>query len=63
MFKFFISSFISSYSFRTLFIETNLSRLIFESVRDLEINPSILFNLDFANNTILSSFFLLTNSF
>ena len=30
---------------------------IFESVRDLEINTSILFSLDFANDTILSCFF------
>ena len=54
-----ISSFISSYSFSTLFIETNSSWLIFESIRDLEINTSVLFNLDFANDTILSCFFFL----
>ena len=30
---------------------------MFESIRDLEINTSILFNLDFANGTILSCFF------
>ena len=52
-----IFSFNSSYSFSTLFIETNSSWLIFESIRDLEINTSILFNLDFANNAILSCFF------
>ena len=46
-------SFISSYSFSTLFIKTNSSRLIFESVKALEINTSTLFNFDFANNTVL----------
>ena len=56
-FNFFISSFISSYSFSTLFIETNTSLLIFESNRDLQINTSILFNLDYAKDTILSRFF------
>ena len=33
------------------------SLLIFKSITDLEINTSILFNLDFANYTILSYFF------
>ena len=31
--------------------------LIFESIKVLEIKTSMLFNLDFANNTILSCFF------
>ena len=52
-----ISSFISSYSFSTLFIKVNSSWLIFESIRDLESNPSILLNLDFGNNTIYHAFF------
>ena len=34
-----------------------LSWLIFETVRTSEIKTSMLFNLDFANNTILSCFF------
>ena len=37
----------------------NSSWLIFESVKALEIKTSILFNWDFANNTILACFFLL----
>ena len=44
-----ISSFISSYSFSTLFIKTNSSWLILESIRYLEFMTSILLNLDFAN--------------
>ena len=52
-----ISSFISLYSFRTLFIKTNSSWLITESIKALEIKTSMLFNLDFANNTILLCFF------
>ena len=32
--------------------------LIFGSIKNLEIKASIVFNLDFANNTILSCFFL-----
>ena len=31
--------------------------LLFESIRDLDINTSILFSLDFVNDTILSFFF------
>ena len=58
VFKFLISSFISSYYFRTLFIIINSSRLIFESIKAVEIKTSMLFNLDFANNIILSSFSL-----
>ena len=45
-----------SYSFRTLFIETSLSWLIFESIKALEIQTSMLVNLDFARDTILSCF-------
>ena len=56
-FKFLISSFILSYSYSTLFIKTNSSWLIFESIKALEIKTSILLYLDFAKNTILSFFF------
>ena len=52
-----ISRFISSYSFCSLFIKTNSSWTIFESIKDLEIKTSMLFNLDFANSTFLSCFF------
>ena len=44
--------------FSTLSIKINSSSLIFESIKTLEINTSMPFNLDFANNTILSYFFL-----
>ena len=47
----------SPYSFSTLFIKTNSSWLIFESVEALEIKTSMLLILDFGNNTILSYFF------
>ena len=40
-----------------LFIKANLSWLITESTEALEIKTSMLFNLDFANNTISSCFF------
>ena len=53
----FDSSLILLYCFRTLFIKTNSSWLITESIKTLEIKTSMLFNLDFANNTILSCFF------
>ena len=53
---FFISSFISLYSLNRLFIETNSSWLIYESINALEIRTSIVFNLIFPNNTILSCF-------
>ena len=52
-----ISSFISSYCLSTLFIKTNTSWLIFESIKDSEINTFILFNLGFANNAVLLRFF------
>ena len=52
-----ISSFISSCSFSTLFIKTNWLWIIFESIKALEIKPSILFNLALPNITILSYFF------
>ena len=54
-----ISSFILSYSFSTSFIKTHLLWLTLESIKALEIKTSLLFNLDFANNTILSCFFFL----
>ena len=55
--KFLISSFISSYSFSTLSIETNSSWLILEFIKDLEIKTSLVFNLAFTSKTILSCFF------
>ena len=48
--------FIFSNSFRTLFIKTNSTRLIFESIKTLEIKTYTLFNLDFANDHLLSYF-------
>ena len=53
-----ISLFISSYSFSTLFIKTTLSWLKFGLFKALEIKTFMLFNLDFASNTILSCFYL-----
>ena len=35
-------------------INANLSRLIFESIKALEVKTSTLFNLGFANDNILS---------
>ena len=58
LYFFFISSFILSYSFNTLYIKTNSSWLKFESIKALGINSFKLFNLDFANNAILLCFFL-----
>ena len=55
--RFFITSLISSYSFNTLFTETNSSWLIYESIKPLELKTSMVFNLPFASNTILSCFF------
>ena len=46
-------------SFLGVFIKRNSSWLIFESIKALEIKTSILFNLDFAKNTILSCLFFL----
>ena len=40
-----------------LFIKTNSSWLITQLIQALEIKISMLFNLDFANNTVLSYFF------
>ena len=40
-----------------MLIKTNSSWLIFELIKDLEINSSSLFDLDFDNDTILSHFF------
>ena len=50
-------SLISSYFFNTLFIKRNLSWLIHQSIKSLEIKTFILFNLGLAENTILSFFF------
>ena len=50
--------FISSYSF-CKFIKTNLSWLILESNKALEIKTFILFYLDFAGISILSCFYFL----
>ena len=44
---------------RTLFIKTNSSCLITKSIKVLETKTYMLFNLDFANNTILPSLFFL----
>ena len=52
-----VSSFILLYSFRALFIKTNSSWLMNESIKALEIKTSMSFNLDFDNRTILSCFF------
>ena len=38
-------------------IKTNSLQVISESIKTLEIKTSMLFNLDFASNTILSRFF------
>ena len=51
-----IWSFIWSNYFWTLFIKTNSSLIIFESVKALRTKTSMLFNIVFANNTILSCF-------
>ena len=51
-------SFVSFNSFSALFIKTNSSRLIFESIKVVEIKTSTRFNLNFAISTILSCFFL-----
>ena len=50
--KYLISCFTSLYSLRILFIKRNFSWLRTESIKVLEIKTSILFNLDFASNTI-----------
>ena len=51
-------SFLSLYSVSTLFTETNLLWLIYESIKALETRTSIAFNLAFHSNTVLSCFFL-----
>ena len=48
--EFLIFSFISRNSFSTLSVKMNLSKLIFDSIKTLEIKTSVLINLDFANN-------------
>ena len=48
----------SSYFFRTLMIKAYSSQLIFELIKVLEIKTSILFNLNFAKNTIFCDFSL-----
>ena len=53
----FIFSFILQYSLNTLFFETYSSSLIYESTKALEIKISMLFNLFFPKNTVLSCFF------
>ena len=62
--KFLFFSFIPSYSFKTisrLFTETNSSWLTHEWINVLKIKTSVLFNLIFANNTILSCLFFCFN--
>ena len=63
-----ISSFILSYPFDTLFIKTNSSWLIFESIKALGIKTFMIFNLTFASTAISSRaffifFWLLTYKF
>ena len=57
VFRFFIESFISSYSCNALFTETNSSWLTYELIKALEIRTSMVFTLVFAYNTLLSCFF------
>ena len=49
--------FILSYSLNTLFTERNSSWLIYELIKVLEIRISIVFNVSFPNNNILSCIF------
>ena len=49
----------SLYSFNTLFTKGNSSRLIYELAKPLETKTLVVFNLVFANNTVLSCFFIL----
>ena len=51
--NFFISFFISLYSLKTLFIETNSTWLICESIKALEIGTSIIFNLSFPTQPVI----------
>ena len=53
-FRLLISFFVSSYSLCTIFTKTNSSWLIYELIKAQEIKTSILFDLVFASNTILS---------
>ena len=61
LYKFFIFSFILLDFLNTLFTEKILSWLIYHSIKVLEIRTSIVFNVLFPKNTILScySFFFL----
>ena len=52
-----ISSFISLYSFNTLFIKTSLPWLKYKSTKKLEIRTLNYFEISFPGNTILSCFF------
>ena len=54
VFKFFI---FDCHIFLAHYLSKNSSWLIFESNKTLEIKTSMLFNLDFADNTISSCFF------
>ena len=54
----FNTSFLSLYSFNTSFTKTNLLWRISESIIALEITISMVFHLVFANNNILSCFYL-----
>ena len=47
----------SSYSINTFFIKTNSSWVAFKSIKASEIKVSMLFNLDFAKNTIFPCYF------
>ena len=46
-------------SHSSLFTKTNSSRVIYESIKTLEIKTFVLLNLSFASTTILSCFFFL----
>ena len=54
----FIASFMSLYIVNKLVTSKNSLQLISESIKVLEIMTSMIFNLGFANNTVLSCFFL-----
>ena len=56
--RFLIFFFISLCSFSIFFTKTDSSQMIYESIKVLEIKISIVFNLVFAINTILSCFFI-----
>ena len=54
---FFISFFISLYSLKTVFTETNSSCQIYKLIKALDIRTSIVFSFSFPKNTLLLYFF------